>query len=44
MNNRQIGANNVDTVVVDTDNGTLPFMRNVITLEAVPPGHAPNAR
>ena len=30
------------TVVADTDNGTLPFARNVITLEAVPPGHAPN--
>ena len=36
------GANNVETVVADTDNGTLPFARNVITLEAVPPGHAPN--
>ena len=38
----KIGANNVDTVVADTDNGTLPFARNVITLDAVPPGQAPN--
>ena len=38
----KIGANNVETVVADTDNGTLPFARNVITLEAVPPGHALN--
>ena len=38
----KIGANNVDTVVADTDKGTLPFARKVITLEAVPPGHAPN--
>lgn len=38
----KIGANNVDTVVADTDKGTLPFARNVITLDAVPPGHAPN--
>ena len=36
------GANNVDTVVADTDNGTLPFAKNVITLDAVPPGAAPN--
>ena len=36
------GANKVDTVVADTDNGTLPFAKNVITLDAVPPGAAPN--
>ena len=41
-NGVKIGANKVDTVVADTDNGTLPLARNVMTLEAVPPGHAPN--
>src|SRR5699024_10290340 len=37
----KIGANKVDTAVTATDKAVFPFAKNVITLEAVPPGQHP---
>src|SRR5699024_1568488 len=37
----KIGASIVDTAVIVTDKAVFPFAKNVITLEAVPPGQQP---
>ena len=37
----RIGASNVETDVTATDRAVFPLARNVMTFEAVPPGHAP---
>ena len=39
----RIGARSVDTPVMPTDNAKSPFAMKVITLDAVPPGHAPTS-
>jgi hypothetical protein len=41
INGVRIGASNVEKEVIATETGTSPLAKYTITLDAVPPGHAP---